>query len=256
MTLDAEPRHYDSARKTLGLCFTENNRKKLSLLSSIIRSYKSGISDENLERHSVSFRPLYLEPPVKKKSLSNKIFSYLLIATIAIGGAFLLARHAYQSFYTIEPRFSSVKSPLTDITAPHSGIYISSLAAEQFYIRKNDLLGHLSSTPVYSPCDCYIREKFISTGQHADKDAALYSLTRLQPAPEITALLNPEDAQRLRIQSPADIRIPNSSIKGKAKIRSIAATENPQDMLVTLSPYPPIPATLHGAPVRVRFNLR
>ena len=256
MTLDAEARHYDANQKTLGLRFTDANQRKLSFLAHIIRSYKSGSYLDGAAWQHLSHRPLYLEPPSRKMGRLRKTLSYFLIASMAIAAIFLLAFNFYQSVFTIKPPSAFVTGHALSIKAAQSGSF-TSLLSGQNHIRVNEILGRVGTTPIVSPCECLINESHVADGEIVSTGATLFTLLRLQPYPDIEALLPMEDAQRLRLQIPADIRIPGSGIVTKAKIKSVlTAKDQPGYMIARLTPLTPVPSTLHNSPVKVRFNLR
>lgn len=256
MTLDAEPRHFNENSGLLGLRFTEDNQRKLSFLASIIRSYKSGhyLRGEDIDRLTHA-RPLYLEPPAKPMGKAKKSLIAAFIFTLTIMAAFLLSSNIYQALFVIKSPSAFVATQQIEIRAAHSGLFQSLLQPGQNSIRKGEPLGRVGITPLLSPCDCLISQIKSVNGQDVLHNAALFVLTPLEPSPHIEASVTQEDAQRLRLKIPADIRIPGTGIVTKAEIKTLTRNSD-STILARLEPLSPIPANLTGSPVKVSFNLR
>ncbi len=220
LDLKAEIQYIDKKLKVAGCRFTDLKPSQISILNHVIRAFISGDVEKDTDIINVVARDNFANirkhqdnEETTKAELVKRYSLYVLSLLCIITVSSFIISNIMDKLFVIKTADAQVYVPTINIMAPLSGTYVSALPVGVKTVEKNTPLSKIVSTTnndtvvIYSPCDCYITDKFILDRQYTAQDTQLFNLIDNGEEPFIKAYTTLENAQRLDVGTDANIKI-------------------------------------------------
>jgi alginate biosynthesis protein Alg44 len=273
INLDAEIRHYDAGKKTLGCNFINLTKDRISLLQHILKSFIAGdvvTSDEVLTiatRNNFANARRQDVKASQEPSLARQIPGLAIVALIGVLLVCFIAGNLYSSLFLLRSSDAAVTGPAFEVKAAAEGVYRSQIDNGSVTVRKNQVLGTITSeagraTPLTSPCDCYIVKTMGVDGQRVSAETSILSLIPVNASPLITAQIDSAHVAKMNTQTPAVIHVFGSKTRYTGHITTVESsltgktgTDGDHTVTMQIVPDQKLPVDLINRPAVISFQL-
>lgn len=264
-------RHYAPERHDLGLRFSENENSHAPLLKTLIQSFEKGnylhsgdLLKTAWEGNVVHFpRQTYLENRKKSWPLWRKCFYLALILGLGFSALGFMAHNVYKAAFTFTSHDAFVSSPSREIKAAHEGLFKNLLKPDQRVVRQGEEIGQIIGPysdiqSISSPCNCWIQEPLLQSGEKVTAGTRLTSLIELKTKARVQATILPQDLSKIKIGMAADVKIAGTSYRTNGRVSALShkVEDGISRNVATLDLKTALPVSLNGFPAVVTFYTR
>lgn len=274
--LDIKAQHvyFNAKKKESGFRFVEMKDRQVSLLNYIVKSWLSGtviregeimnvISRDNLTK----VRATHAEPEeTGLKATLQRVLPTALIAILGVAGLLFFFGNIYENSSVVKSYQSVVAGKEMTIRAHSEGIFTALVNADVERVTKDqplatiDRYGNSSSGPgqitIKSPCDCIILSQQAQNGEFRAMGEPLFRLLPADSRLWITAIVPPQQAQKLRLQDSVNMKVAGEGTFMEGYVTEIDFLDREEPAAeIRISPKKPLSVDMLDRPAYAEFRV-
>ncbi len=241
--LNAEVRHFDKKKNTLGARFINMTPEKTSLLNHVLRSFIAGEVVAGNDILNVVSRDNFVKVRHHENVESDadtfmkrQALPLLFILLLGLTAFFIIAKNLYSGLFVLESAQAYVSGEEIKVRTPTNGTYSSLIEGDLKSVQAgqdiasiqpyNGSLNFSSSrnsaiSLTRSPCDCYILDSEVNEGEFVNQGSDIVTLIKTSSTPWVTAIVSTRDAQRIGIGDTAEILLLVLMLKLKVQFQAL-----------------------------------